>query len=156
MARVVTLDTNTALLYVAGNTDHALINTHKRLKGFDQRDFLELCAVIACFDKLVLVPHALAETYSLLNQIGDPARRLLRAALGVFVISHEEMKVVSRAAVERAEYHWLGLTDCVLLEVAATGVTILTADAKLYLAASEARYEAINYNHIRDQRADYR
>lgn len=74
----------------------------------------------------------------------------------MFVMSHEEMQVVSRAAVARAEDHWLGLTDCVLLEVAATGVAILTADVNLYVAANNARYEAINYNHIREQRADYR
>jgi predicted nucleic acid-binding protein len=156
MARVITLDTNTALLYIAGQVDIALIDTHKRLKSFDRLDFLILSEIVERYDQLVLVPHALAETYSLLNQIGDPARRLLRAALGMFVLSHEEIKVVSRAAVERAEYHWLGLTDCVLLEVAATGVAILTADVKLYLAANNARYEAINYNHIRDKRADYR
>ncbi len=48
----------------------------------------------------------------------------------------------------RPEYFRLGLTDAVLLCLAKSKGVLLTADLDLYLAATQASYEATNFNHL--------
>jgi hypothetical protein len=61
-----------------------------------------------------------------------------------------EVSVSSYAAANRTEFLRLGLTDSVVLSIAEDDIAILTADLDLYLAASTAGYNVINFNHIRD------
>jgi len=67
----------------------------------------------------------------------------------------EEQVIKSKVAVGRKEFIRLGLTDAVLLELAHKGATLSTVDLALYLAARASGLNAINYNHVREQRVDF-
>jgi hypothetical protein len=67
----------------------------------------------------------------------------------------EEHIIKSKVVVGRKEFIRLGLTDAVLLELAHTGATLLIVDLALYLAAWAFGLNAINYNHVREQRVDF-
>jgi hypothetical protein len=56
----------------------------------------------------------------------------------------------------RDEFIRLGLTDSVLLELGRSGATLLTVDLDLYLAALDAGLNVINYNHLKENRPDFR
>jgi hypothetical protein len=60
------------------------------------------------------------------------------------------MNLNSYEAAGRAEFLRLGLTDPVVLSIAETDISVLTADLGLYSAACKAGYCSINFNHVRD------
>ena len=67
-----------------------------------------------------------------------------------------EIFVESKVAVKHRDHAHLGLTDVALLELCKTGATLLTDDLKLYLSATKSGFKAINYNHIRGTRFDFK
>ena len=85
----------------------------------------------------------------------DPYKTEVAVKFAALIQHADERFVASRIAFERDEYRRLGLTDSVLLAMATSGGTILTADAPLYIAAVAAGLPAINYNHVRERRPDY-
>ncbi|MDQ0467984.1 hypothetical protein [Labrys wisconsinensis] len=104
---------------------------------------------------VIFTPNVLSETSNLLRQIDDPIRTEISKAFKNIIHRATEEIVESRIAVARSEFVRLGLTDSVLLEAASKGLTILTADLDLYLAALSSNLSAINYTHIQEERSDF-
>ena len=156
MSRKLILDTNLLVLLVVGLVRPDFISQHKRLKAFDKKDFNSLSAIIAQYDELTFIPHVYTETSNLLGyKVNEPLRSELYTTLKKIIDQHGENPLTSRAAAERAEYLFLGLTDSALLELMNDKTSLLTTDVKLYLAAQKNGLTAFNYNHIRDQRPDF-
>lgn len=156
MKRSLMLDTNLAVLFVAGTADIRYISKHKRLNTFDAEDYKFLLEIIAKFDRIIFTPNVFSETSNLLRYIGDPIRSELLVMLKAIIDKSDEHRIESKNAAARVEYLRLGLTDAVLLELASTGASLLTVDLDLYLAALSAGYSAANYNHIKEQLPGYR
>lgn len=57
--------------------------------------------------------------------------------------------VISAAAAEQPEFQFLGLTDAAIL-IGGNDAEILSAVAKLCIAAQKRGLRAINFNHLRD------
>ncbi len=156
MQDALVLDTNLAVLYFVGQTNVKYIEKHKRLRGtFDAIDYI-LTSTMARADRILFTPNVLSETSNLIRYIEEPLRGEIASLFGAVVGRAEERFVESKIAVSRRECKRLGLTDAVLLEVADTGAVLLTVDVDLYLAALHAKLEAINYNHLRELRPDFR
>lgn len=149
----VTLDSNLLLLYVVGSASRGYIAKHKRLKTFTERDFDLLIDQLSVASSVVPTPDTLTETSNLIDYIGDPARshvyRKLNELLGL--AEYEETYVPSSRAASLPELPRLGLTDCALLDVCASGVPLITADLPLFLAAVGRGARALNFNHLRDE-----
>lgn len=156
MKRILILDTNLLVLFVVGTTNVSYISKHKRLSAFDDTDYILLNDIVAKFDKLIFNPNVLSETSNILRQIGEPIKAELMTVLKRMIHIIDERGIESRTATERNEYLRLGLTDSVLLELANSGASLLTADLGLYLAALSSGYSVANYNHIKDSRPDFR
>jgi len=108
------------------------------------------------FSDMILVPHVLAEASNLIRLgVKEPLLARFAARLAAIIMAAGEPGVSSRLAVERPEYLRLGLTDAVLLMLAASGGCLLTADVGLYVAALDAGYAAENFSHIQAQRPDF-
>jgi hypothetical protein len=96
----------------------------------------------------------LAEVSSLARQIRNPARRKIRDKLKELVETAAEITVPSLDGVRRDEFHELGLTDAVILQLCAltlngVGFSLLTADHRLAVRAEMLGYSVLNFVHLR-------
>jgi hypothetical protein len=149
------LDTNLLALLVVGLTDQKYISRHKRLRVFDETDF-DIVARMVDQRGCLLTPNVVSETSNLIRYVADPMRSEAAVILARLVNGYEERFVPSKTAVVHKDYVRLGATDAVLLELTQTGATLVTDDLALYLAAVHAGLDAVNYNHIREARPDFR
>lgn len=150
------VDTNLLVLLVVGLVEKGYISVHKKLDAYDVRDFEILSAIVSNFQELVFVPHVLSETSNLVSCINEPAKSEIMRKFAEFIEGCGEQYVPSSSGASRAEFARLGLTDSVLLALGGTGAALITADVGLYVAATSAGYEATNYMHIKDNRADFK
>ena len=155
-SRSVLLDSNLTVLLAVGLADPAYIVRHKRSSAFDAVDFTILTEVIRGFSQIVFSPNVLTETSNLVRQAKDPIKTAVSRSLADLINGSVEAYVESRRATMHEKYLRLGITDSVLLTQQLAGGTILTVDFDLYFAASTAGRDVINYNHLREQRKDFR
>lgn len=156
MSEKLLLDTNLSLLFAVGLTRRSYIAAHKRLRSFDEKDFEAVSEIISMSSGVVFSPNVLSETSNLLRYIESPAREEISYVFSELIKRTEELFVESHIAVNRPEYSRLGLTDAVLLKLAEGGGVVLTVDSDLCVAAESSGLKAVNYNHIRDKRPDFR
>lgn len=151
MSKAIVLDSNLLLLYVVGLASRDTIATHKGLKAFSVQDFDLLANMLKVAATVILTPNTVTETSNLLDRVKNPEQRLranyvfkrLLALVG-------ERYVPSATAYERPECNFLGVSDCVMLQLSLEGAVLLTSDLDLFLAATRNKYPAINFNHHRD------
>ena len=145
----VLLDSNLLVLFVAGMSSREYIGRHRRLRGYSEEDFDLLVEFIRPMSALVVTPNILTEASNLLSGIAEPARSHIADTFRQIVGSMDERFVQSTRAVEQREFPRLWLTDAAVLTELANSHVLLTADLDLYLAASQRRYSAVNFNHLR-------
>lgn len=153
MPRVL-VDTNLLLLLAVGLTDRSYVARHRRLTAFDLKDFDALYQLVDSFEGLVSCPNVWSETSNLIRYVSEPMSGQIAATLKRLIDNSDEVFTASENAARRKEYSRLGITDAVLLAMAQAGDVLLTDDFPVYLAAANAGYQAINYNHIREARYD--
>jgi len=145
----VLLDSNLLVLFVAGMSSREYIGRHRRLRDYSEEDFDLLVEFIRPMSALVVTPNILTEASNLLSGIAEPARSHIADTFRQIVGSMDERFVQSTRAVEQREFPRLWLTDAAVLTELANSHVLLTADLDLYLAASQRRYSAVNFNHLR-------
>jgi hypothetical protein len=101
---------------------------------------------------VVVTPNALTETSNLLGHIGEPIRAELYKTFRDMLKGLQELYFESETATARIEFVRLGLADAVFLEAIGDDRVLLTADFDLYWAAVNDGLNAINFNHIREER----
>jgi hypothetical protein len=144
------LDSNLLCLLVVGRTA-ADVNKHPRLRAFDQTDFQKLLAVLERFADVVLCPHVLTETSNLLAY-----RQSERQAADWFdsladvVRQASERSVAALATIDDVAYRRLGLTDAILLSLAADKrLALLTDDLFLHHEALRRNLRSVNFSYLR-------
>ena len=145
------IDSNLLVLLVVGETDREMISKHRRTKSYRVEDYDLLVRLINDTDHQVFVtPNTLTEASNLLAQHGEPEPSRIFDVLGSLIETTEEKFVESKAVTQNRHFTRLGLTDAVLLEVVSASNPLITADLKLFLAAS-AKEEgaAFNFAHYR-------
>ena len=145
------LDANLILLLVVGLTHPGYIGKHKRLSSvYNIEHFAILTARIAKARRLIFTPNTLTETSNLIEHISDPARSEINERFRKLIRSGDtvrEQYVPSSAASDDSLFRRLGLTDVVLMQLLDGSITLLTADAPLYLAALDRGLRADNFTH---------
>jgi hypothetical protein len=149
----VLLDANLIVLLVVGSTDEGAVLKHKRTRAYTINDFRLLVKIVSSYTDVATIPNALSEVSNLLSFEHDQLSRRIVATFSRFVANTREHYVPSRAASDRAEFAWLGLTDSALLEVSASEIDLLTADVGLHIAASKAGYRSTNFTHLTEAAA---
>ncbi len=143
------LDANLLLLHVIGSCDVGLIGREK-LSQYTSEDFIILRAFVNTFSKLVTTAHILTEVSNLLGKsLGGKHRSLCYKAFAESIFMMQEEHQRSKDAAQRAEFHFLGLTDCAIANLAGH-FFVLSTDALLVVKLQEAGLEAVNFNHYRD------
>ena len=149
MSRKLLLDANLLVLFCVGCADRRYIQLHKRLGAYTRADFELLLEFIENYDGLLVTPNTFTEASNLALQIKEPARSDISHCLAAFADIEMEEYVPSKQVVKRQEYAFLGLSDTAQLELS-TPCDLLTADAKLYLAAVHSGQTAYNFTHLRE------
>ena len=150
-ANPLVIDSNLLVLLVVGRASPKFIAMHKKLKQYTVADFDLLLRIVRPAPEVLVTPNTLAEASNLLGYIDEPARSRVYEIFKALIPTMVEQHIPSATAAGRAEFVRLGLTDSVLLEVTRPTTTLLTADLQLYLTASRAGKNAVNFNHVRVQ-----
>lgn len=129
------IDTNLLLLYVVGREDRTIIAKHRRLDNYSIEDYSLLLQMLREANQVFVTPNTLTETSNLLGQHREPERSRLFQKLGDIIQESREITVASAVASSNPIFHWLGLTDAVLWEVATPDTPLVTVDFRLYLQA---------------------
>jgi hypothetical protein len=151
----VAIDANLLVLLVVGGVSKAHVERHKRLRAYTAEDFDLLTEILDTADAVFTTPNALTEASNLIFQgVSEPLRSQNRQALKYFVEQSEERFLPSRIAVSHQHFDWLGLADCVWLDVikADGSIVLLTADHDLHVMAQSIGCRAVNFNHLREDR----
>jgi hypothetical protein len=144
------LDTNLTLLLAVGLTSRSFVTAHKRLTAYGIDDFDLLVRLLDSSGGLDFCPNVWTETSNLVRYAPPHMRERISERLSDLIGEYGETYVGSHTASNRVEFGALGLTDCVLLQLADKESTLLTADLDLYLAAHRAGHtSAMNFNHLR-------
>jgi hypothetical protein len=150
MPKTIILDANLIVLLVVGLAGTEYIAKHKRLKTYLIEDYEILKTTIEQSAGVVVTPNALSEASNLLRQIADPAREKISLAFKNLIQNTNEKYLPSKEACDRGEFIRFGLSDNALLEVGKTDIVLVSVDANLCIAAQNAGYEAVNFNHLRN------
>lgn len=123
--------------------------------AYDRRDYEILQQALQMATSIIWCPNVLTEVSNHLGHADDRNGRLITHTLCRLIAEWDERTIQSRVAATRPEFSRLGLTDAVLLHLAETGATLLTADLPLHLAALSANLPSVNFAELRDTRADF-
>jgi len=144
----VVIDTNLLALLVVGTTSKGYISLHKRLESeFGIREFELLVELIGLFSDIILLPHIIAETSSLIRQFRAPMRANIQGTLKKMITTTVEFPIASTWGARREEYQELGITDAVILHFLSINEiepTLMTIDRNLFNRANSLGYGVID------------
>ncbi len=146
------LDTNLLVLLIIGLTDRRFIAKHKRTRSFEVEDFELLTNALANYDQIIVTPHILTEASNLISQTDEPTTSAVRATLLKLLESQKEEFEASVEIAKHNSFLRLGLTDCAILRLIKEDISLITSDLDLYLTAAKSNNNAINFNHLRQER----
>jgi hypothetical protein len=135
MNSAVIIDTNLLSLLVVGAASRDYIALHKRLQSdFSLTEYELLVELIALFSDIILLPHIVAETSSLIRQIPSPMRSRIQEKFRTLIETTIEFPIPSARGAEREEHQELGITDAVILHCLSMSdiePTLMTIDRDL-------------------------
>lgn len=144
------IDASLLVLLVVGRVDIRLIQKHKRLQEYTEKDFGILLAMLVEAGHIFVTPNTLTETSNLLGQHGEPERSRFFGGLRYLIEHTQEIVVSSKAASSNTDFNRLGLTDAALLEAASADTPVITMDGALYhIAAANDPDSVVNFNYLR-------
>ena len=144
------IDANLALLYFVGSNNLRLVGDGKfnKLSNYTIEDFRMLLKLKKAFKKAVTTPHVLTEVSNLTGDLPVQTKAECLKKFYETFVEIDELTIPSMEAAQRPEFHFLGLTDCVLAQVSRKFL-IVTDDARLVKKMNESGLEALNFNHLR-------
>jgi hypothetical protein len=152
LARTVLVDSNLLFILVVGHTSRDHVGRARRTEQYSPEDFDLLQSALADYDKVLVTPHVLAETSNLLGYLSEPLLSRTRSTLGQMLARWKEHYAPCIELIDAPIYLRLGVTDSALFTAASATAALLTDDFPLYLAASTAGRDAINFTHLRQAR----
>ena len=152
MARSVLVDSNLLFILVVGHTSRDHVGRARRTEQYSPEDFDLLQSALSDYDKVLVTPHVLAETSNLLGYLSEPLLSKTRSTLGQMLARWNEHYAPCIELIDAPIYLRLGVTDSALFTAASATSALLTDDFPLYLAASTAGRDAINFTHLRQAR----
>ena len=146
------VDANLLVLYVVGAVDRTHVGRHKRTATFTADDFDLIVELFSKAAAVIVTPNILTEVSNVcVFGLGGRSASAVREKLRLFtrVEGVAESYVPSRVAADRVAFSRLGLTDAGILELSASGHTVLTDDLPLCLELARLGARVLNFNHLR-------
>jgi hypothetical protein len=144
------IDANLALLYLVGGYDLRLVGDgkYKKLSKYNEEDYCLLLRLKNVFKKAVTTPHVLTEVSNLTSDLPEKTKSACLKKFYETFVKIDELNIPSMDVAQRADFHFLGLTDSALAFVSRRFL-IVTDDARLVQKMSESGLEALNLSHLR-------
>ncbi len=148
--RGLVLDSNLLLLLLVGLHNPNLIGDGKynRLQKYDLEDFNILVRFRKLFSRTATTPHILTELSNLANDFSQSIRARCFNSFRSGFVGLDEIAIPSSQAVNRREFSFLGLTDCILAELTLIFL-VVSDDARLVKKLGQSGLESFNFNHLR-------
>jgi hypothetical protein len=144
------LDAHMIVLFVVGSFDKNLIPKFKRTKTYTTQDFDILKKLLSSIRRIIVTPHILAETNSLLGQLPENiCTECRRSQFLKFLEAASEEYVPSRDASAAPTFTKFGLSDSTIF-VASEKYAVLTDDFPLAGILQKLGRTVINFNHLRN------
>lgn len=150
------LDASVLAFFLLGSVEDGMHGPHRRTPARERADidaFANFLRVVdERGDRIVVCPNVWTEISNLFQKDGEGDGGRWSRMVPIFadlVGRFEERHVPSQTAVSRPEFRYLGLTDTVLLAIAATGATLVTNDWMLAAKAGEAKLGVLHFEEIR-------
>ena len=144
------MDANLLCLLVAGLADRDAIGRHRRLRGYNVADYDLVVSVLRRFRSVIVRPHVLTETSNLLRYTNDALALQLQTVLADVTSQFSECFEPATSVTSDQAFGRLGLTDAMLLLLAACELTLFSDDRDLCQAAADRALRVINFNYLRD------
>lgn len=147
--KAVILDTNLLLLHLCCQFDFSLLQSFKRLNGFEPSDVVLLAEILKLFPERWTTPHVLTEVSNLANSL--PSWKKAEWAgffSGQIRLLPELCDASSTIAADTAAMRF-GITDAALIRLAATHL-VLTIDWPLTGLLESRGLPVLNFNHFRE------
>jgi hypothetical protein len=148
MSGPVVVDANLLTLLIVGTTSVDYIESHKRLAAdFVADHFRLLVELIGLFSEIILLPHIIAETSSIVRQVRNPMRSRIQNTLKKLIETTTEFPVASVYGAQRGEYQLLGITHAVILHLLSMNEitpTLMTIDGDLINRAESLGYRVLD------------
>jgi hypothetical protein len=134
---------------VVGSVDPDLLGSAQHLKDYLPEDYVLLEDFLSNFKHIVITAHVATEAAHFIGKLGKTGRPELKAAFSTALTAIVERAIRTKIAASRAEFQWLDLSDCSVLEAAKPHDVVLSTDAQLVDRRLQLGYEAVNFNHLR-------
>lgn len=146
----VMLDTNLLVMYLIGTYNPELVPEFKRTETYTVDDFEMLQYYVSQFDKLIVTPHVLAETWNFVEKIPKHEfQDFLNKAVPFLEVCDEE-QVDKNDILLSGSFSFIGVTDMGVIRAAQSRkCLVITDDLRAYAYFFENGVDTININHLR-------
>jgi hypothetical protein len=151
MDRLLLLDTNLLLFFLAMHVDLAILREFKRLSSFRGSDLKPLQDLVEEFSALITTPHVLTEVSNFIDQAPIKWRPQLIGALRTFIMDQEEYFQASSSLARMPEFAHLALAETALVALSRRA-SVATLDYDLYWRIVQSGGAAIDFNLVRNSR----
>ncbi|MEZ6928092.1 MULTISPECIES: PIN domain-containing protein [unclassified Aeromonas] len=146
----VMLDTNLLVMYLIGIYKKELVPQFKRTEKYTVDDFEFLEFYVGSFDKLIVTPHVLAETWNFVEKIPKHEYEAFLAKAIPCLEIFEEEYVDKGSIISSNGFSYIGVTDMAVIKAAKSkSCLVITDDLRAYVQFFEHGVETININHLR-------
>ncbi|ASW82976.1 hypothetical protein EAY42_22570 [Vibrio anguillarum] len=146
----VMLDTNLLVMYLIGVYDKELVPQFKRTEKYSVDDFEFLEFYVGQFDKLIVTPHVLAETWNFIEKIPKHQFDDFLSKVVPHIEVFEEEYVNKKTLLSSKGFSYIGITDMAVIQAAKSKKCfVITDDLRAYTHFFENGVETININHLR-------
>lgn len=158
VGRPLLVDSMLSVLLCVGLAGTRFIKNHKRLRSYDETDFRILQHVLKNSSQRIVSPNILTEMSNLARQSSGHIRDYVTQVCQALIDESREIYLESAKAASDTDFMRLGLTDASILKILEENRSfiLITSDHALHLTAAYRELSVVNFNHIRDQRTDFR
>lgn len=152
------IDTNSLVLYILGSTNPNYLKSnrkHARISAFDQRHYDLINGLIQTHDRLITSPNVWTEVDNLCTNYihGDDKYTYINIMKVIINQSVEKYIETKESISDPTQFYHIGITDSIILKLAESCKTLITADSMLADFARSRSITVIDMKQIATQDA---
>jgi hypothetical protein len=150
MIRPIVVDSGILIIFATGYIDSSNCDIHKRTREYGMSGFEHLMDILSFYDKVIITPQILAETWNLAGNEEDTSSPGGEARLALKTLSPGFLETFNPSAdlCGEPEFMRLGFSDTAQLIAAQRhACPIITLDKQLWLAALNRGLDAIHFGY---------
>lgn len=145
------LDTNVFIIYLSGLVNLNRIGEYSRNSFYNKNDYKHIASIIKKYDHILVSPNIKTEIDNILNHLrGDDKYNYTQLVREILNNSSEEY-VKSVKGASNQLFRELGLSDCVILDMAKNVDLMVSADSQLCDYAKAQGINVLDYQEYKNK-----